>query len=1116
MHHCANLRSLAKKMWGGVLLCLCVILLASCENFLKGRQTADELQQIIEYNNAPGCTILLKSDSSTGTFLSGDSKEFKIGYEEEIYFSVNKETCIFQGLTVQSITDYKADMSGYVEFKITERDEEKGLYKISVKVLKAAPDLVIRPVCIPYPAVESYYPPENSGASYANMPIVITFTTQMEYSYIIPAQSEFNYKNIFLTYGSDDVSQYFNTPYFNDAKTILTLNPKDDFLEYLKSKQEIVISVTVDFSDNIIVKNGFQSIPFKKNENSQFVVNYKPEVEAQPPVESGYGFFASTQYYSLEDINSMNKDQLEKIFEEGDLSVRKNMTSSEYKRKILNNRTTGTVYIYGRYYDKDSGVNKISLSQNHTNDKTGYPLNLTSDQKDYLVGKQYSDIEFFSDQNNVSFCIKYELLNDLTKDDNNDGAFVFDITVYDACNNASEQKTVTAIKDTSININEAQLYTFTPVSATQGLDAALTNINNGKYNEKIKQANLEYVNTVYSNITINDTSTFFIKYTDINGNSVKQEFENDIRTSSIYHSTLDVDHVHDLEVTLVAQDLLGKETERVFKYPPQPNKVVQTPPQNQTVNDYYLLQEDCAWTNIFVLKATTETGTKSKHNTNYYYLTKQNEGPDVIFAMDSYNWFVCENNFLFSEISETYLSGTAPDDFYTHNFIKDNSLAKPGLENVEYTLIPGDTNYSVKVKLSDDVWGPDNNKYDYVIIYYKDTFSDNYKRLMLMEPGVTEKAISIYGFLSLNYSYKFYAAGLKDSKLSDYSAEKSLSLTYNEQIQYKEELSKKHPPVAEIIYLAGVADESEYSTELGYSKAADYMFVRNISSDSAFSQLKSIRVIVNNSFVRTYNEESIQKLTVSVQNHKRIYIPISDFVYGDNDVTVVLENDYGTASYTATGRMYTLNLEQPKIVFDAPKISQAQNSITLDSKLTESPIETGSTNYISSAYLTNLGWEENKKYTYSQVLEEIDGKNFYKYRITENSLPQNTYVKIVASLKNGHNISKMIFYNGTPSTGSLTDKLIEMGDSFMVTSDQPVYIFTVATNSQKEVCSRWTIEEWETLHLIYNEHLLNFSANSGNFRIYGTDTSVLNDGECYVVIAQFADGHKLMSRVMEK
>ena len=82
--HFANLSSLAKKMWGGVLVCLCVILLASCENFLKGRQTADELQQIIEYNNAPGCTILLKSDSSTGTFLAGDSKEFKIGYEEEI------------------------------------------------------------------------------------------------------------------------------------------------------------------------------------------------------------------------------------------------------------------------------------------------------------------------------------------------------------------------------------------------------------------------------------------------------------------------------------------------------------------------------------------------------------------------------------------------------------------------------------------------------------------------------------------------------------------------------------------------------------------------------------------------------------------------------------------------------------------------------------------------------------------------------------------------------------------------------------------------------------------------------------------------------------------------
>ena len=67
------------------------LIFSSCENFLKGNDTANDLQKILEYNNAPGCTILLKSDAATGTFLAGDSKEFKVGYQEDIYFSVNKE-----------------------------------------------------------------------------------------------------------------------------------------------------------------------------------------------------------------------------------------------------------------------------------------------------------------------------------------------------------------------------------------------------------------------------------------------------------------------------------------------------------------------------------------------------------------------------------------------------------------------------------------------------------------------------------------------------------------------------------------------------------------------------------------------------------------------------------------------------------------------------------------------------------------------------------------------------------------------------------------------------------------------------------------------------------------
>ena len=97
----------------------------SCENFMKGEESARELERLISLANAPSSTVLFKSDSSMGTFLSGSSKELKIGNETEILFSANLENGLLDTFVAQSITDSSKDMAQYVTIKMLDRDDEK-------------------------------------------------------------------------------------------------------------------------------------------------------------------------------------------------------------------------------------------------------------------------------------------------------------------------------------------------------------------------------------------------------------------------------------------------------------------------------------------------------------------------------------------------------------------------------------------------------------------------------------------------------------------------------------------------------------------------------------------------------------------------------------------------------------------------------------------------------------------------------------------------------------------------------------------------------------------------------------------------------------------------------
>ena len=79
--------------------------LTSCENFLDGNNVKDEIIKEIEYNNAPECTVLLKTQAEMGEFYPEGEKKFKLGYDSEVQFTVNLANYVFDRLEAVSKSD---------------------------------------------------------------------------------------------------------------------------------------------------------------------------------------------------------------------------------------------------------------------------------------------------------------------------------------------------------------------------------------------------------------------------------------------------------------------------------------------------------------------------------------------------------------------------------------------------------------------------------------------------------------------------------------------------------------------------------------------------------------------------------------------------------------------------------------------------------------------------------------------------------------------------------------------------------------------------------------------------------------------------------------------------
>ena len=151
----------------------------------------------------------------------------------------------------------------------------------------------------------------------------------------------------------------------------------------------------------------------------------------------------------------------------------------------------------------------------------------------------------------------------------------------------------------------------------------------------------------------------------------------------------------------------------------------------------------------------------------------------------------------------------------------------------------------------------------------------------------------------------------------------------------------------------------------------------------------------------------------------------------------------------------------------------------------------------------------------------------------------NSFIKLYTSCYSTLSLSRCLEYDfslpfytylglGTTLHDPNEDFLLPNGngkDSVAVISNHPVLVQTLVSRQPYEVCKDWNYKDWinkardiqnETIFYINTQALANGDTCPSQTKQYTIVTKDIPSGCCYCVIAHFADGHALISNVVEK
>ena len=1047
-------------------LCLIPLLFISCDNFLDGSDFKDKLDSDISYANASEYEIRVDYDTACGSLITqnifskkkGDSFDIEFKLSEAYFFSEWKAFTRSSDGTLTELPD------GYIKFAEYPESSESGLYKVKVTLLEEADNIVIKPVCFILPAVLSYSPASASDINYSNTAIVINFTSAMEPAPEDLENSPFNFENISITCDGLDYSEYFESPLYNSENKSLTINPKAlEFYEKLLSINSAYVELQVSLSDKITITKEGKKLPLYLNDKASFTVRYKAEKESTPPVM--YDFFVTRlEQNSLSALSFLNDE------DKFSLKLEENLS----KEELFQNRTNGTLYFYGNFYDEGSGVKTVRITEKLTHNAGAGLASGPEYEKTFSAKEDF--IAFENDGNGYTkFIFRYDLQSE-------DGGILLNLTVTDACGNSVETPSFSAIKKSFINTNFLKL--------SNGIKAEsddlyykyknATDYDAEEFDSYLRSFLLKCegeLSDVTENIFIlygdfddrvlfpDDYFSISYSYTSKDGLQGGGIFENLSEDYECFAQKTIIDEVSldGLQLKIYLSDDMGNSAELEYELPSK-DEIFATINKSESSASY-----------TFYSNSGTINKCIKVWDNQAQYSSCSATRPLTILPGESYYLSICVDN-IYCGIS---------DNPYTYD-VQTTSLAPLSFDTSAYTLSKmektvdwEDSYLNLKVNIVNKA------DYDAIRILVK-TYQSTQNNRTFYSTKVN-KVLNSSEELIVPVRAEYFFGNKVDVTLQGI---KGFSVT--------EEASFEIPAISEQSSKLSLDNIIPYVSQ---EREYDYVLFAAIDDQSG---IKNIKVTVTENGDVFESEEDTLKLPLNDYYGCHFYYEVSD------NAGNIKKAPYEPFFYEGV---------------DFISVEKINTNYVLSTKeYREGYLNTNSiTSYVYSLD-SDEAWTFYKEIPSSNSisLEEgaaggIVGKRSLTCTGESSDLPANSFVKVLSKLYTGYG-RPLYFYTGSAGSGKY-DFLWPDGNSkssVAISSDAPVFVHTLSTGKSYEECKNWSVSDWEFLHRDSASSLMTFSEEDHFFQKYTIPMEEIKDGECYCVIAHFADGSTAMSEVMQK
>ncbi|MBO4629853.1 MAG: hypothetical protein J5687_07895 [Treponema sp.] len=1032
---------------------------------MNAAEVKREIEEAIEIANSNPVTIYVEAEEGSGTVtptqLRLKKKErFELRYKPSSSWRFIKWE-VRDRETKEVVTD------------VIQFDDETAL-ETKAKVLVPREGLEIYAKAVIIPAVVSVSP-LNGSTNDAYVPIQIYFNTPVEEP--DEEASLFNFDNISITSSNRPVDDFFEEPVFNNDKTVLTIMPKPvKIYNYVQANNIQIFDVTVSLSNRIVVTQGDVDVGLA-DDNISFSIRYKAVIETDEPKKSK--FFASGFQITEDNVDSFSEDN--KI-------VLKNKYYRENKgylepdrftqKEIMKNRTTGLIYIYGKYIDEGSGVKEVTISESRTHDYTDSEL--SSEISSLPVTYNSQNALFVQKGDTTEFFITHEVKTKA-------GAVLINVKIADVCDNSTSESFYV------YKVTEQNFISFSP--RNYGINLNPEYYKSSIYSQHLKKIRIplaSFEEQIYRRCFIEDedgdpeSGTANIEGSELSVNcyindsneslswTIEEDpspYSNDEVDEFLVFDLSSFSSIAGLKARLEIKDDIGNSLSKDFYFPKEPSVM--------TANGKVYVYSGGQTTHVLIIKLGqdgSETVSKLRNSDAFVSgieLSSLSEG-------EGYKLIPINTSGHDESYSDYCFWGESCPITYSTAAIQNLDYSVELKENPVMKYLPEYGKWGFNIILADNSWSKFDSIYYIVTSPYEEgpyCFESNTYKLSYTISGTDEFIKNTY--YSNNIEMSVY--GIKNNKISA-ALNKTIISKTNEAGKYDVippvcNLSRPNPYEYELkcndkdsglnsVYLI----KKDGTKELLYDEIADNE--RKILSaskledeaDEAGVFMLEVTDIKGNSKIVTGNKPDVNNKYYAPSRLKK-----------DTTNKWFFEQSLGNSDY-----------------FYISQINKKQG-------------------------LNEWYWSEPVK------SEKVVGQNYSFWGTgsggtTGFSINDNVFIRIdnlyVNSGGNTYSAGYSYFYtDGVGSSGNY-DYIQKLSDSILlITTDAPAFVQTIKTDKPYSECKNWTTEEWE----LYSEpigvvEMKTFSSTNTTSQKYSIPLSEINKGECYVVIAYFSKLYLNMSQ----